>query len=46
MGRETKKQRFLRMHPRINSLMHIPNKILRKLIGDKAYEKMKGRLKK
>lgn len=38
--KETGKQRFLRMHPRVNWVVHIPNRIGMYVLGDK-YEEIK-----
>jgi hypothetical protein len=40
-GGETKKERFLRRHPKINAFIHIPNKVLKFLLGEKNYKKIK-----
>lgn len=42
---ETRKQRFLRRHPLINRIYHIPHKMARCLLGNGKYEALKERVK-
>ena len=45
-NKETGKERFLRRHPKINIIFHVPNKVIRGLLGKKRYEQLKRKLKK